>query len=232
MNQFKQIISKHSKFEFTEKQISDFIIFYEYLLTYNQHTNLTTITEQEEFIIKHIIDSISLLEFVDLKDQSKVIDIGTGAGFPGIPLKIMSPNIDLTLIESNGKKIVFLRELISRLNIDANIIHQRAEDFARDSQKRFDVVVSRAVADLRELIEISIPMLKVKGSFYAYKSNNHQDELKNSNHALKVLHSRKTDVFEFSLPNNKGHRTIIKITKNKHIAGYPRNYQQIKKKGL
>ena len=232
MNQFKELLSNLSKTKFTEKQMQDFAVFYEALVAYNKHTNLTTITKEEDFIIKHIIDSVSLLAFVDLKQKTKIADIGTGAGFPGIPLKIMAPEIELTLIESNGKKISFLKEVISKLNIEANIVHQRAEEYAINNQKKFDIVVSRAVAELRELIEISIPMLKVKGIFYAYKSNKYQNELLESNHTLKVLHSSKTDVFELSLPNYKGQRSIIKFIKNKHVSGYPRKYQQIKKKGL
>jgi 16S rRNA (guanine527-N7)-methyltransferase len=232
MNQYKEALSKLSKTVVTDKQMQDFAIFYEAVITYNEHTNLTTITKEEDFMIKHIIDSVSILGFVNLKKPLKIADIGTGAGFPGIPLKIMLPEIELTLIESNGKKISFLNEVVSKLKIEANIVHERAEEYAKNNQKKFDVVVSRAVAELRELIEISVPMLKEKGIFYAYKSNNYQNELIDSNHTLKVLHTNKRDVFEFILPNNKGQRAIIKFVKNKHISGYPRSYQQIKKKGL
>lgn len=232
MNQFKEILSNFSKIKVSKEQMQDFATYFESLIAYNEHTNLTTITNEEDFMIKHIIDSVSLLAFVNLNKKLKIADIGTGAGFPGIPLKIMSPEIELTLIEANGKKISFLKEVVSKLKIEANIVHQRAEEYATKNQKKFDVVVSRAVADLRELIELSVPMLKEKGSFYAYKGNNYEGELVDSNHALKVLHAQKKDVFEFSLPKNKGQRAILKFIKNKHVSGYPRKYQLIKKKGL
>jgi len=232
MSQFNQTLEKYSIIKLSELQKEQFQLYYETLIEFNKHTNLTSIIEVEDFIIKHIIDSVWILNNVSLKKHTKVIDIGTGPGFPGIPLKIMNPEMELTLIDSNGKKIKFLKEIKEKLDIDVEIIYDRAEEFSKNNLKTYDVVVSRAVAQLSELIEIVIPMLKEQGIFYAYKGANVKEELLGANRALKILHSKVVDVFNFTLPNEKGNRSIIQIKKNKHIEGYPRTYQQIKKKGL
>jgi len=229
---FSDLLEGLMNIKLSNEQKLQFETYYETLIAYNKHTNLTTITEPKDFIIKHLLDSIWILERRSFKNQIQVADIGTGAGFPGIPLKIINPSMKLTLIDSNGKKIKFLNEVIHKIGINVEVVYERAEMYAKSHQEKFDVIVSRAVAELSELIEIVVPMLKVGGSFYAYKGSDVTEEILRANHAMKVLHAKKTNIYEHMLPNNKGKRTIIKVVKNKHIEGYPRTFQQIKKKGL
>lgn len=232
MTFFESRLKSLSNITLNDTQINQFKTYYDTLITYNAHTNLTSITDETSFIIKHIIDSIWILNHVSIQSETRVLDIGSGAGFPGIPLKIMNPNIHMTLLDSNGKKITFLKHLIDILNLDIDVIKDRAEVYANTHEKSFDVVVSRAVADLPLLLELSIPLLKEKGHFYAFKASSAYEELERSNRALKILHSKKINTYDFELPNQSGRRTIIDIQKNKHIKGYPRTYQRMMKKGL
>ena len=204
-----------------------------FLLSYNEHTNLTAIKTIEEVYLKHFYDSLTLAKITNFTNQT-LLDIGTGAGFPGLVLAIVYPNLQVTLLDSNNKKIKFLQECLTKLNLtNVTLINQRAEDYAKLNREKFDFVTSRAVAELRILLELGIPALKVNGHFLIMKANVSLEEKNNSLGALKELSSKINSTTEFSLPNNGGFRTIIDIIKiAKTLDKYPRTYDKIKKKIL
>lgn len=172
---------KELKIELNEDQIQQFVTYYEVLVEWNSFMNLTAITEFQEVIIKHFLDSLALVNAVDLRKTESVIDIGTGAGFPGIPLKIAYPHLKITLLDSLNKRIKFLNEVIQKLNLrDIETIHGRAEDFAKQAvyREQYDLCVSRAVANLSSLSEYCLPYVKVNGQFIPYKSGNIDEEVK------------------------------------------------------
>jgi len=186
--------------------------YFEELVEYNQKVNLTAITEKEEVFIKHFYDSLLGAEFIG--QNATVVDIGTGAGFPGLALKVYRPDIDLTLVDSLNKRITFLKTMSPILNFEFKTVHSRAEDFANTKYREsFDVAVSRAVASLNTLCEYTLPCVKVGGLFLAYKSLNSQDEIDNAKKAIQILGGKLEFVKNFELPNNCGARTIIGIRK-------------------
>lgn len=199
-------------------QQEQFYRFYEILVEWNKVMNLTGITDYEEVNEKHFIDSLSVINVIDLNKVNKVIDIGTGAGFPGIPLKIAFPHLDIVLLDSLQKRVNFLDKVIDELNFE-NIItlHGRAEDYARQLEYReeFDLCVSRAVANLSVLSEYCIPYVKVNGYFVPYKSGNIDEEVKLAETAIRVLGGRVDDILKFSLPDSDIERSFIKIYKEK-----------------
>lgn len=207
--------------------------YYEFLIEYNTHTNLTSITNEEEVYYKHFYDSILLSKVYDLNKCNNLLDIGTGAGFPGVVLKILYPNIKLTLLDSNNKKTTFLAELNKKLQLDnIEITNERAEDFIKNRREYYDIVTARAVKNLPVLIELSIPYVKVDGYFIAMKSN-FEDELKNSLKGINILGGKYEKTYKFSLPKNYGLRNLIKIKKiEKTNIKYPRNYNKIIKMPL
>lgn len=214
----------------SDDQVNKFSIYMDYLLEYNSHTNLTSIKNPEDVIIKHFLDSISIEKFLNIKENSKVADIGTGAGFPGVPLKICSPKINLTLIDSLNKRITFLKNLISKLDIEADIFHARAEELGNNSKfrEKFDLVVSRAVAPLNILCEYCLPYVKVGGCFVALKGPIILEELKNSENAISSLGGNLESEFSFELPFEKGKRTILIVRKSKNTPKvYPRKNSKI-----
>ena len=160
-------------------QAEQFQIYLDLLLERNTVMNLTAITDPEEAVIKHFVDSLTLLKALEIKKNAKVIDVGTGAGFPGIPLKIMRPDIELTLLDSLNKRLVFLREVCDTIGIEAETIHKRAEEAGKDTKLResFDVATARAVANMNILAEYCIPLIKMKGYFAAMKGPSLPDEL-------------------------------------------------------
>ena len=160
-------------------QAEQFQIYLDLLLERNTVMNLTAITDPEEAVIKHFVDSLTLLKALEIKKNAKVIDVGTGAGFPGIPLKIMRPDIELTLLDSLNKRLVFLREVCDAIGIEAETIHKRAEEAGKDTKLResFDVATARAVANMNILAEYCIPLIKMKGYFAAMKGPSLPDEL-------------------------------------------------------
>ena len=160
-------------------QAEQFQIYLDLLLERNTVMNLTAITDPEEAVIKHFVDSLTLLKALEIKKNAKVIDVGTGAGFPGIPLKIMRPDIELTLLDSLNKRLVFLREVCDAIDIEAETIHKRAEEAGKDNKLRenFDVATARAVANMNILAEYCIPLIKMKGYFAAMKGPSLPDEL-------------------------------------------------------
>ena len=195
-------------------------VFTDYLLEVNAHTNLTTITDIDEIKIKHIEDSLSVLDLI--KEKDKVLDIGSGAGFPGIPLAI-EKEIDLTLIDSVNKKVKFMNQVIEKINLqNARAIHSRAEDFAKDNREKYDVVVSRAVANMTTLSELCLPFVKVGGIFIALKGPKADEELEEAKSAIKILGGKIIDVKRFDLSGNERANIVVKKihpTNNKYPRG-------------
>ena len=203
-----------------------------FLLEYNEHTNLTAIKTKEEVYLKHFYDSLTLTKIANL-EKGSLLDVGTGAGFPGLVLAIIFPNLDVTLLDSNNKKITFLKECITRLQIkNAHTVYSRAEDYTKIHRESFDFVTSRAVAELRILLELNIPAVKVNGLFLAMKGNI-ETELQSSLKTMQILGCSILEKQEFTLPYNGGVRTLLSIKKEKSTdLKYPRTYDKIKKKAL
>lgn len=206
--------------------------YYHLLITENEKYNLTNITEESSVYLKHFYDSLTITKAINL-DNQKILDVGSGAGFPGLVLKIVFPNIKIDLLDSTAKRCNFLKQVIEELSLnDINVINARAEVYAKENREKYDIVTSRAVAPLKHLLEYSIPMLKINGYFIALKSNL-TDELININNYYKKLHLEEPITYEFTLPKEKSLRTIYKIKKvAKTDVIYPRQYSQIKKKDL
>ena len=209
-----------------DRQIEQFLIYYEYLIEKNKVMNLTAITEYEEVVQKHFVDSLSIVKVMDMNKKYKLLDLGTGAGFPGIPLKIAFPDLEVTLMDSLNKRIKFLEEVIMKLGLtDITAIHARAEEGARKKEYReqFDICVSRAVANLSSLSEYCLPFVKEKGMFISYKSMKVDDELKNAKKALSLLGGEIKNIKEFVLPDTEIGRSFVVIEKRKSTPGkYPR----------
>ncbi len=207
-----------------EHQIDQFVKYHEMLEEKNKVMNLTAITEYEEVVRKHFIDSLSIIKAVDISKANHLIDLGTGAGFPGIPLKIAFPNIHVTLADSLEKRIRFLDEVIGELGLtNIDTVHGRAEDLARNQKYRemYDICTSRAVARLATLCEYCIPFVKVNGMFVSYKSGQREEEVKEASRAIRLLGSTVERQTEFELYDMG--RSIITIRKTKHTAPiYPR----------
>ena len=226
---FAEILSEKScaaGYEFTDIQIHRYELFYQMLVEKNKYMNLTSITEEEEFIDKHILDSISISKYMSFNNISKCIDIGTGAGFPGIPLKILYPDVEFVLLDSLRKRLRFIDEVIEELSLNSiHTVHQRAEDAARDKNYReqFDLCLSRAVAPLPVLIEYCIPYVKTGGYFVSYKSTKGLEEIEQSSHCLKVMGSKIEKTEEFSISGDAQDRVLIFVKKNKKTHHtYPR----------
>ena len=216
----------------TEEQLNKLEIYKEFLIKYNQHTNLTRIIDEKDIYLKHFYDSLTIVKFVDLNKVNDLLDIGTGAGFPGMVLKIFFPNIKVTLLDSNNKKINFLKELTSKLKIDIDLVNDRAENYIKNNREHYDIVVSRAVAPLPILLELSIPFVKVKGLFISMKAIA-DEELELSKNTHTILGANIKSVNKFYLVKEKSQRTIIIYEKVSNTdTKYPRLYDQIKKKPI
>ncbi len=209
---------------FKEEQIRKFYTYMNLLIEWNNKINLTAITEPNEIIIKHFIDSLTILKYFE--DKETVIDVGTGAGFPGIPIKIMKENVKVTLLDSLNKRINFLNEVIEQLELEnIETIHSRIEDFGRNKKNRekFDIVTSRAVANLTTLSEYMVPLTKIGGKCICMKGVNVEEEIVKSKNAIKILGGEIVKIEKLKLPEEKSDRNIIIINKQKNTpAKYPR----------
>jgi 16S rRNA (guanine527-N7)-methyltransferase len=206
-----------------DKQYQQFIDYYELLIERNSVMNLTAITELKEVVTKHFIDSLAIVKSIKLGNE-RLLDLGTGAGFPGIPLKIVYPELEIILLDSLSKRLVFLDDVIRQLGLEKiQTLHGRAEDYGRDSQYReqFDLCVSRAVAKLSSLSEYCLPYVKKGGYFISYKAGNIEEELISSKRAIKLLGAELQKVIDYQLPNTEMLRTLIVIKKNEQT---PKNY--------
>ena len=217
----------------TEEQLVQLDTYCNFLLEYNSHTNLTAIKEENQVYLKHFYDSLTFIKALDVTKYNNLLDIGTGAGFPGMVLKIVFPNLEVTLLDSNNKKINFLQELSNKLGLTKiNFYHGRAEDFCVKNRESFDIVTARAVTNMTALSELCLPLVKLNGYFIALKGSN-QDELNDSKNAIKILGGLIEDTINFELPYDGGERNIVRIIKQKNTPKeYPRRYDKIVKKPL
>ncbi len=208
----------------SENQMQQFLDYYELLVETNKVMNLTAITEFDEVIEKHFLDSLSLIRVYDLRREVKILDMGTGAGFPGVPLKIAFPEIDLVLADSLNKRIKFLQDVIEKLGLKKiNAVHARAEELGKnkDYREKFDLCVSRAVANLASLSEYCIPFVNEGGMFISYKSGEIEDEVEQSKKAVSILGGSISQVYKFDLYEQK--RSFVLIQKKKKTPkAYPR----------
>lgn len=196
-----------------------FNLYFEKLVSYNEKVNLTAITERNQVFNKHFLDSILPIDII--KQNASMVDVGTGAGFPSLPLKIVKPDINLTMVDSLNKRINFLNELTGQLNIHTTNIHARAEDFALNNREKFDVAVARAVARLNTVLEYLLPLVKVGGIVLAYKGSSANEEIEEAKNAIALLGGKLKQILHFDLPNEQGVRNIIVIEK---IKATPKQY--------
>ncbi len=219
--------------ELNEKQLQQLEEYYELLITWNEKINLTRITEKEDVYLKHFYDSITLVKAIDLNKVQNLCDIGTGAGFPGLVLKIVFPNLKVTLIDALNKRIIFLNEVIQKLGLkDIEAIHERGEDFARKKRESYDVVTARAVKELRIIMEICIPLVKEQGYFIPMKANV-EEEITSAKGAFEKLDCTLEEKITFTLPKEESLRTLLKIKKEKKTSmKYPRSNDKIEKIAL
>ena len=219
------------EFGLNQDQISKFQRYLELLLEWNEKFNLTAITDKDEIEEKHFIDSIELVKYFDLKNKT-LLDVGSGAGFPGIPLAIVEPTLSITLLESNGKRVSFLHEVVKELNLkNVDIIQGRAEELG--TREKYDIVTARAVKELNVLLEITFYLVNVGGYFIAYKSSSVDEEISNAKHAFKCLQIDEYKKYDYFLPKSKNSRVFLGILKkSKTQKKYPRRYGEISKSPL
>lgn len=209
---------------FFMEQLDNFYKYMQLLIEWNEKMNLTAITEPKEIILKHFIDSITILK--EIKDGESLVDVGTGAGFPGIPLSIMNPSLKITLVDSLNKRLIFLQEVVNQLKLEnVEIVHARAEEFGQNKKYRetFDIATSRAVANLSTLSEYLIPLVKLNGRVISMKASDADTEINEAKKAIDVLGGKIQKIDKFELPQSDIGRTVIIIDKKKTTpAKYPR----------
>lgn len=229
MDRLTELLNKYN-YKFSDEVIHKFKLLMSFVLEKNKQFNLTTITDENEFYVKHIIDSLSALNFFE--NNSEILDIGSGAGFPALVLKLANPTLKITMLDSVNKKVMFLNEAIKLLNItDITAIHSRIEDFALKNYEKFDYVTSRAVAPLSTLMEYSLPFLKIGGKMIAYKGLSINEELENCKNSLKILGGNTQDIIQLNIEDNQ--RNILIIKKEKHTPkDYPRTQNKPRIKPL
>lgn len=217
----------------TEEQLKQLDTYCNFLLEYNKHTNLTAIKEVEQVYLKHFYDSLTFIKSIDLNEIDNLIDIGTGAGFPGMVLKIAYPHLKVTLLDSNNKKINFLQELTMKLGLkDVEFYHGRAEEFVVKNREKYDIVTARAVSNMCVLTELCMPLVKEEGYFIAMKGSN-EEEVNESLYAIEILGGIVEKNIKFSLPYETSERQLVKIKKVKNTPNiYPRRYDKITKSPL
>ena len=231
----QKAISNYS-INLTDEQYDQFELYYKLLVEWNEKINLTAITDPQGVAVKHFADSLLFFEHIkNIKEGASVIDIGTGAGFPGVVLKIYHPDIKLTLLDSLQKRFLFLTELMDKLGLEATFLQGRAEEFGKDDNLResYDFVVSRAVAQLNTLSEYCLPFVRLSGSFVAFKGGSCEDEIHSANRAIQSLGGKLIKAHTFDLPMNGGSRTLVEIEKVQPTPDkYPRSNGKIKSKPL
>ena len=226
--------AKKMNIEINDNQIKKFYEYMNLLIEWNDKINLTAITEPKEVIVKHFIDSILAAKYI--KDNSSIIDVGTGAGFPGIPLKIFNDSYKITLLDSLNKRTIFLQEVIDKLGLEnMEVVHGRAEDYAQDKKYRemYDYAISRAVAPLNILLEYLVPYTRIDGSVIAMKGSNAEQELIEAKNAINKLGAEVSEKSVVQLPDDSGERYILVLGKKEHTnKTYPRKAGTPKKNPL
>lgn len=227
---FKKLLTENN-ISYNDDILNKLDIYANFLLEYNSHTNLTAIRNIEDVYLKHFLDSALILKYYDINGD--ILDIGSGAGFPGMVLKIFKPEINITLLDSNNKKTTFLKELTKKLELNGvTIICDRAENYIKENREKFDFVTPRAVANLNTLSELCIPFVKVGGYFLPMKANV-EEEFNNSKNAINILGAEYIKTINYVLPIENSNRTILEIKKIKNTPDlYPRLYDKIIKKPL
>lgn len=228
MKEFLKDLFKKYKIEVSEKQLDQFEKYYQYLVEENEKFNLTAITEMKDVAIKHFLDSV--LGAVEIPQNANVIDVGTGGGFPGVPLKILRPDIKITLLDSLQKRVNFLKEVVKMLGLEnVECVHARAEDYAKEKREKFDISLSRAVASVPTLSEYLIPFVKVGGKVIMYKSQKADEELAEGQKAIKTFGGNVDKIIPFKLEEVESERNIVVIKKiAKTPPKYPRGKNQPK----
>ncbi len=231
INELKKLLENYH-IPFTSQMADAFLVYSKLLAEWNEKMNLTALAE-DDFIEKHFYDSLLLVKTHNFTDQ-KVLDVGTGAGFPGLPLKIVFPDLKITLVEPTTKRCTFLQAVVDKLDLKSvTILNKRAEELAYSLRETFDVVVARAVANLPMILELSVPFVKVDGLFIALKGPGAEQELEASKHAIKALNVKLAKIDKSYLPSDHSLRLNLVFLKQKSTADkYPRNYALIKRKPL
>ena len=238
MNDIKILTNSLDTFgiKYSDNQIKQLYKYYEMLVEKNSVMNLTAITDFEGVMMKHFVDSLAILKYINIPDGSKVMDIGTGAGFPGIPLKIILPNVEFVLLDSINKKLNFIREVVDELKLEKiDVIHSRAEDLAhiKEYREKYDFVFSRAVANLSTLTELSMAFIKKNGYFIPYKSALVDDEVSKASNAIRLMGGKLEKIEKFKLPGNSEERNFVFIRKGVNTPStYPRKAGTPSKKPL
>lgn len=232
MERIEFIISEFQKcnIKLSQDKADKLLKLYEFLVEYNKNVNLTAITDFEEVVVKHFIDSVLPFSMIDIKENSSFIDVGTGAGFPSIPLMIVRPDLKGTLLEALNKRCVFLEKACELTDVDAKVIHGRAEDYAKEKREAFDFATARAVAAMPVLCEYCIPYVKTGGRFIALKSVNEDETL--CEKAVNVLGGKIAEIKDYTITNGDNRRLFIIDKVSQTPTKYPRNPSMIKKKPL